>query len=105
LQLADEKQRRAGIHRAAVSDRPRRVLKSIEQFRANPIYAGDATRIDLAYAIYALSHGIAVEQIENTIRTRDLSHKGGEKRQADYLARTITKAVNLLQRESGERPL
>jgi hypothetical protein len=105
LQLADEKQRRAKIHRAAVSHRPPRAMKSIEQFRVNPIYAGDDTRIDLAYAIYALSQGASVEQIEETIRTRDLSHKGGEKRQADYLARTITKAVNLLQREPGERPL
>jgi len=104
LQLADEKQRRADIRHTVVSDRPSRALKSIEQFRANPIYAGDATRIDLAYAIYALSHGASVEQIEETIRTRDLSHKGGERRQADYLARTITKAINLVQRESGEGP-
>ena len=104
LQLADEKQRRAKIHRAAVSDCPPRALKSIEQFRVNPIYAGDDTRIDLAYAIYALSHGASVGQIEETIRTRDLSHKGGERRQADYLARTITKAINLVQGESGEGP-
>ena len=105
LQLADEKQRRADIRGAAVSDRRPRAVKSIGQFRANPIYAGDDTRIDLAYAIYALSQGASVEQIEQTIRTRDLSHKGGEKRQADYLARTITKAINLLRRESGEGPL
>jgi hypothetical protein len=104
LQLADEKQRRAKIRRAAVSDRPPCPLKGIKQFRVNPIYAGDDTRIDLAYAIYALSQGASVEQIEQTIRTRDLSHKGGEKRQADYLARTITKAINLVQRESGEGP-
>ncbi len=104
LQLADEKQRRADIRRAAVSDRPPRSLKSIEQFRTNPIYAGDATRIDLAYAIYALSQDASVEQIEETIRTRDLSHKGGEKRQADYLKRTVTKAINLLHRGSGEGP-
>jgi hypothetical protein len=104
LQLADEKQRRAKIRRAAVSDRPPCPLKGIKQFRVNPIYAGDDTRIDLAYAIYALSQGASVEQIEQTIRTRDLSHKGGEKRQAEYLARTITKAINLVQRESGEGP-
>lgn len=105
LQLADERKRRTEIRGAAVSDCGSRALKSIEQFRVNPIYAGDATRIDLAYAIYALSQGVSVEQIEETIRTRDLSHKGGEKRQADYLARTITKAINLVQRESGEGTL
>jgi hypothetical protein len=105
LQLADERKRRAKIHRAALSDRPLRALKSIEQFRVNPMYAGDATRIDLAYAIYALSQGVSVEQIEEAIRTRDLSHKGGEKRQADYLARTITKAFSLVQRESVDEPL
>ena len=67
-------------------------LKSIEEFRRDPRYGGDGTRIDLAFAVYALSHGVAVEQVEAAIRTRDLSHKGNEKRQADYVERTIKKA-------------
>ena len=67
-------------------------LKSIESFRADPRYGGDGTRIDLAYAIYAASHGVGQAQIEATIRSRDLSHKGGERRQADYVERTIQKA-------------
>ncbi len=73
-----------------------RPLKGIETFWANPAYAGDGTRIDLAYAIYALSRGTSVEQIEEAIRKRDLSHKGGPKRQTDYVARTIRKAVDLV---------
>jgi hypothetical protein len=67
-------------------------LKSIDSFRANPKYGGDGTRIDLAYAIYASSHGAAEAEIEAAIRSRDLSHKGGERRQADYVGRTIKKA-------------
>ena len=67
-------------------------LKSIDSFRADPKYGGDGNRIDLAYAIYAVSHGAAEAQIETAIRSRDLSHKGGERRQADYVERTIRKA-------------
>ena len=96
-QLVDENQRRANNRRLPASGRSPRSLKSIEQFRANPAYAGDATRIDLAYAIYALSQGVSVEQIEDTIRSRDLSHKGGANRQAEYLARTIKKAMSRVQ--------
>src|ERR1700674_5674629 len=39
-------------------------LKTIEDFRARPVYGGDQTRVDLAYAVYALAHGIP----ENTAR-------------------------------------
>ena len=45
---------------------------------ADPKYGGDGTRIDLAYAIYAASHGAGEAQIAAAIRSRDLSHKGGE---------------------------
>ena len=68
-------------------------LKSIDVFRADPRYGGDGTRIDLAYAIYAFSRGVAETQVEAALRSRDLSHKGGERRQADYVERTIRKAV------------
>ena len=53
-----------------------------------------STRIDLAYAIYAASYGATEAQIEAAIRSRDLSHKGGERRQADYVERTIRKAFD-----------
>lgn len=68
-------------------------LKSISEFRADARYGGDGTRVDLAYAIYAFSHGIAETEIIAALRSRDLSHKGNEKRQEDYVRRTIQKAV------------
>lgn len=68
-------------------------LKSIDSFRADSRYGGDGTRIDLAYAIYAASHGATEAEIGAAIRSRDLSHKGGEARQADYVERTIKKAL------------
>jgi hypothetical protein len=68
-------------------------LKSIDTFRTDPRYGGDGTRIDLAYAIYALSRGANEAQVEAALRSRDLSHKGGERRQADYVERTIKKAL------------
>ena len=53
-------------------------LRSIDSFRADPKYGGDGTRIDFAYAIYAASHGAGEAQIAAAIRSRDLSHKGGD---------------------------
>src|SRR5262249_51393338 len=38
-------------------------LKTIDHFRRDPRYGGDGNRIDLAYAVYALSHGIPEEQV------------------------------------------
>ena len=73
-------------------------LKSIDAFRANPMYGGDGTRIDLAYAVYALAHGVAPDTVTETIRSRDLSHKGSEKRQMEYVKRTIEKAVGSIER-------
>jgi hypothetical protein len=68
-------------------------VKSIEYFRRDPRYGGDGNRIDIAYAVYALSHGVPEEQVRMAITSRDLNHKGNEKRQADYVDRTIQKAV------------
>jgi hypothetical protein len=68
-------------------------LKSIEAFRADTRYAADGTRIDLAYAIYALSHGLNPEAVSAALRSRDLSHKGTERRQEEYVERTIRKAL------------
>ena len=73
-------------------------LKSIDVFRADVRYGGDGTRIDLAYAVYALSHGASVDQVERMIQSRDLSHKGNQRRQEDYLARTIKKALGTMER-------
>jgi hypothetical protein len=57
-------------------------IKSIEEFRANARYGGDGTRVDLAYAVYALLHGVDMATVEAALRSRDLSHKGNEKRSA-----------------------
>lgn len=72
-------------------------LKSIDAFRNDPKYCGDGTRIDLAYAIYALSNGTTEAEVSNAIRSRDLSHKGDERRRNDYVYRTIRKALGTVQ--------
>ncbi|MGI9074118.1 MAG: DNA-primase RepB domain-containing protein [Bryobacteraceae bacterium] len=69
------------------------VLKSIDVFRSDPRYCGDGNRVDLAFAIYAFCHGASETEVIAAIRSRDLSHKGTQKRQDDYVDRTIKKAV------------
>ncbi len=73
-------------------------LKNVEAFRADARYGGDGTRIDLAYAVYAFSHGATAAEVEAAIRSRDLSHKGNERRQNDYVERTIKKALATIDR-------
>ncbi len=34
------------------------------------------------------------------IRSRDLSHKGDEKRQAEYVERTVNKALSVVERNA-----
>jgi hypothetical protein len=66
--------------------------KTVDDFRNSPKYGGDNHRADLAYATYALGHGAKEHEIEAALRSRDLTHKGGGKRQTDYVERTIKKA-------------
>ena len=80
-----------------------RSLKSIDEFRSNARYGNDGTRIDLAYAIYGLAHGLSAEQVEAALRSRDLSHKGSESRQDDYIERTIKKAFSAVENRCSER--
>jgi hypothetical protein len=75
-----------------------RGLKAIDDFRANVRYGGDGTRIDLAYAVYAFSHGASAIEVAAVIRSRDLSHKGNERRQNEYVERTIKKALATIER-------
>jgi hypothetical protein len=75
-------------------------LKSIESFRSNPAYGGDWTRIDLSYAIYALSRGVPESEVGIVLGSRDLSHKGDEKRQAQYVERTLKKACAVVAERS-----
>ncbi|MCZ2076314.1 MAG: RepB family DNA primase [Bryobacterales bacterium] len=67
-------------------------VKSIEDFRSNPAYCGDGNRIDLAYAVYALAHGVHEADVRRAIQSRDLSKKGSDARQEAYVDRTIKKA-------------
>lgn len=73
-------------------------LTSIESFRSDPRYGGDGSRIDLAYALYAFSRGANESQVEAAIASRDLSHKGTERRQKDYITRTVRKALATVER-------
>lgn len=70
-------------------------IRTIDDFRRDSRYGGDGNRIDLAYAIYALSHGVEPGSVADAIRSRDLSHKGSEKRREAYVSRTLDKAVSL----------
>ncbi len=81
----------------ATSPRARQRVKSIYSFRCDSRYRGDGNRVDLAYAIYAFSHGVSESEVAAAIRSRDLSHKGNEKRQHDYVARTLRKAANTVE--------
>jgi hypothetical protein len=75
-----------------------REMKAIDDFRANVRYGGDGTRIDLAYAVYAFSRGASATEVAAVIRSRDLSHKGNERRQNEYVERTIKKALATIER-------
>ena len=99
-QLDRDRQERAQQRAVAIRREAPGVLRSIDSFRANPAYAGDGTRIDLAYSIYALAHGLSDAEIAIAITSRDLTHKGNEKRQAEYVERTIRKAASLVDRRS-----
>jgi hypothetical protein len=79
---------------------PRRVgteIKQIEDFRNDPRYGGAQSRSDMAYAVYALDHGVSEGSIRAAIASQGLSFKGSLARQADYLKRVIEKAQRFLQ--------
>lgn len=78
-------------------------LKTIDDFRSDARYGGDGTRVDLAYGIYALAYGLSVEEAADAIRSRDLSHKGSEARQHEYVERTIKKALLAIGNVPPER--
>ncbi len=89
---ATEQQRReAWQNRPAAQER--HGLKTINDFRNDTRYGGDNTRVDLAYATYAVCNGVPSHDIEGALASRDLSHKGTPKRQQEYIDRTIGKAM------------
>ena len=87
--------------RAAASAHSDRRLLSIDDFRSNPSYDGDGNRIDLAYSVYALAHGVSEAAVAEAINSRDLSKKGAPSRQSAYTSRTIAKAAQRLQGFNG----
>ena len=89
-----ERQKIAQVNHARLSNPG--PLKSIESFRNDGRYGRDGTRVDLAYAVYAFSHGIDANTVTSALRSRDLSHKGSEQRQTEYIARTIRKALSAI---------
>ena len=80
---------------------PDRRLLTIDAFRANPKYDGDGNRIDLAYAVYAVIHGVSELAVAVSINSRDLSKKGPPNRQESYTSRTIAKAMKYVGRVGG----
>jgi hypothetical protein len=71
-------------------------LKTIEAFRSDPKYLGDNTRVDLAYAVYALARGAVADDVAAALKSRDLSHKGNQRRQDAYVERTVQKALRTM---------
>jgi len=76
-------------------------LKDIEAFRADPRYGSEGTRVDLAYAVYAVARGVELASVRAALGSRDLSHKGSRKRQSDYIERTIGKALARVEQARG----
>ena len=72
-------------------------VKSLEEFHADPMYAGDLHRADLAWAKHAAGHRLTFEEItDKLLNGRDLSKKGSRKRQLEYVTRTAEKALRSL---------
>jgi hypothetical protein len=74
------------------------VSKGIRHFRNDPKYGGAQSRSDIAYAVYALDHGVSEDAVRDAIVSQGLSFKGSPSRQEDYLERTIQKARQWLAR-------
>jgi hypothetical protein len=97
LEKEGEERRRRNERWMKHPSQAREDLKPIEAFRRDPKYLGDNTRIDLAYAVYALSNGTAVGDVAAALWSRDLSHKGNDRRQNGYVERTIQKALRSIE--------
>lgn len=76
-------------------DQPQTLGKSWADFYDDPRYDRDLNRVDISYAIYAISRGVTHDEVAAVLSQRDLTHKGGVSRQRDYINRTINKAHSL----------
>jgi len=86
---------RQDSHRAITG---RSNVRPLADFHADPRYGGDLHRADMAWALHAASRGLSEEEIETEIlHARDLSKKGGLRRQMEYARRTAAKAVTRTQ--------
>lgn len=85
-------------HRPQRPISPRTDLRPLAEFHADPRYGGDLHRADMAWALHAGSRGLSEEEIEAEIlHARDLSKKGGFRRQMEYARRTAAKAITRTQ--------
>lgn len=100
---AQEREARAAYNRPREAANKGELTKTIADFRNAPLYAGDYHRADLAFATYALSRGMDVDDVASEIMTRDLSHKGNDRRQRDYIERTLTKAAQNIKQRTPSR--
>jgi hypothetical protein len=83
-----------GNNGAGQGAQPPPPLRSLAEFHADPRYAGDLHRADMAWARQAAATGLPAREIRTEIlRGRDLSKKGNAKRQRDYAERTAGKAL------------
>lgn len=78
------------------NDNQRRL--TISDFRNRPELGGDGNRIDMAYANWALDHGVPEHEVRSEIGSRDLSKKGGQRGQKAYLDRTVKAAYKYIAR-------
>ncbi len=69
-------------------------IRRLAEFQRDKRYKGDRHLADMAWALYAASHGRSQEEIQAEIlHARDLSKKGRPERQVQYAERTAEKAI------------
>jgi hypothetical protein len=75
--------------------RQRAGIRPLGEFHADPAYAGDLHRADMAWAKHAARCGWTMERIKDELLDgRDLSKKGSRKRRLEYAERTARKAID-----------
>jgi RepB DNA-primase from phage plasmid len=71
------------------------IRRTLADFHQHPSYRGDLHRADMGWANHAARHGASATEIAAEIcGARDLSKKGGIRRQVAYGERTAAKAIS-----------
>jgi hypothetical protein len=98
-EIASTQSQRAKLGANDISvDFDRNAVRPLSEFHGDPRYAGDLHRADMAWALYAASRGFPEQQIRAEIlHARDLSKKGGLRRQLNYAEKAATKALDTVQ--------